>query len=104
MRKFTEKGRVVYDRKKHVFRLSDSIRVSQKVGLQLFRILSDQRSDFLSRVYDIISDLSVDIVQKLETPIFGPKTVEVNPQISEEIPEFDVNAPGFLFIIEESEE
>lgn len=38
MRKFTEKGRVVYNRKKHLWTTKDLIRIGENLGATFFRI------------------------------------------------------------------
>jgi len=64
MRRYTEKGRVVYDRKKHVFKLSDAVRVMQKTGLRIFQITTGFESEILDRIYDVVSDFSVGLIER----------------------------------------
>jgi len=50
MRKYTSKGRVVYDRPTHYFERSDLIRICKNLNLQIFEITADNVSAFIEKV------------------------------------------------------
>lgn len=56
MRRYTIRGRIVYDRKFHPFNTSDLFRIGKKIGVPVFRITRTSYQELLDALEPILED------------------------------------------------
>lgn len=56
MRRYTQKGRVVYDRPKHIFKFKDFLRLAKKTNSQIYSIMSEDWEAFVETVKKAYED------------------------------------------------